>query len=770
MTETIPPVRFPAPRFAASIAAYVTVCTVAVGQPMLQMYGGNVAVFVAANMQGAAVLWFGLAVLVLPPMLMTTLHVLAVPFGARITSAVHHALMFVGLWAVASVVFRSVSLGPWAVDMVMTAAIGLFLTVTYAKRRSVGNWVRLMSPLSAVVGILFVTSASGIINPPDASVVTLSSSTSVQGTTGTGVVVDPSDVSVVWIVLDEAPLWPIMGTDGTVNSDRFPGFAALAASSTWYRNVLGTSQTTTQAVPAMLTGKWPRVGSGPVLANYPRNLFTLMNGHIAMDAHEVVTALCPRKVCSKVSVSGGDHIANTGSDETVPTSTGTEEAVAEPSPTVDIGGFVNDAFVVLGHKILPKALREKLPPIDEGWGGFGQGTSESDLADQAESDEDDATPASDSPSSGTTVPPTLEPAKSTTVTEWEKSGPVSQVPVLRSVVHRAARASLPTLHFAHVLLPHRPWSLNANLTQSHPIGVPNANGNGIDRVRDQYQLFLMQYAAVDTLVGELVASLKRSDNWDRTMIVVTADHGLTFEPGHPKRKTLDVKAEGTLDDVYRVPLFIKYPGQTAPRIDDCTASSVDILPTVSAVTGISAGWTSDGADLRAACPTRPSRPVIWPKGSHRMTSGVADLMSRVRRYDSWVRADGDVDDIARTGRSADLVGKPVPTGASVRTDVEIELDNPEDFLNVGASPLMRSPVHVRGQVRSRVALPVDAEGLIVVDGVVAGVVSELGGLRKGESTSIRATILPSTLTPGRHVVSMYMVTGSGTQRRFSRLG
>ena len=88
--------------------------------------------------------------------------------------------------------------------------------------------------------------------------------------------VNPEDVSVLWLQLDEAPLWPLLGTDGTINARRFPGFAALAQNSTWFRNTLGVSQTTVDAVPAMLTGKTPVTGKAPTYSNYRKNLFALM--------------------------------------------------------------------------------------------------------------------------------------------------------------------------------------------------------------------------------------------------------------------------------------------------------------------------------------------------------------------------------------------------------------------------------------------------------------------------------------------------------------
>ncbi|MFM6977948.1 MAG: sulfatase-like hydrolase/transferase, partial [Micrococcales bacterium] len=53
----------------------------------------------------------------------------------------------------------------------------------------------------------------------------------------------------------------------------------------------------------------------------------------------------------------------------------------------------------------------------------------------------------------------------------------------------------------------------------------------VDRRRDAYQSHLRQFVAVDSVIGDLVNTIKSSGNWDSTMIVVTADHGLTFCQG-----------------------------------------------------------------------------------------------------------------------------------------------------------------------------------------------------------------------------------------------
>ncbi|PHX71920.1 MAG: hypothetical protein CK521_03340 [Acidimicrobium sp.] len=732
-------------------AVYVALATIAIAQPLLQLYGENIAVFAAAGFEGAIVVWFAAITLLMPPVCLLIFEIVATMFFPSQRTHIHLGLVWILLWFVTSVVLRSMSVGPWIIDSAVTAFIAAALVYFYQRHQTMRSWIMMLSPLPLVIAIVFASSAHAVIWPPSISVVDVTAKT--VNPADSLLRIAPKDVSVLWIVLDEAPLWPLLRADGTINKNRFPGFAALAESSTWYRNVVGTSQTTTDAVPAMLTGKWPKSGVGPVLANHPDNLFTLMNGHLAMDSHEVATALCPRKVCRTVSVTGGTNISDPlGTSENRSTTTTVAMAVKESNQRVSMTSFLRDAAVVVGHKALPAGLRNKLPPIDEGWGAFGAVDAlDTDTVDEVATD--------------TTVPRAVtaegqSPAESTTVSEWEQGGPMSQVPVVEGVVTRASRADRPTLHFAHVLLPHRPWMLTPDMRRSRALPTDKRSNMIIDRVRDEYQAHLLQYAATDTVIENMVATMKKSKNWDRTMIIVTADHGLTFMPGESKRKTINAENKATLEDIYRIPLFIKYPAQQAGSTDDCTASSIDILPTVIAATRIDAGWKTDGADLLHACPARTSRSIIWPDGTAQMASTFSAVQARALYYSSWIASDGSVDDITRAGANGELVGTTLVANAENETELLWSLDRPEDFQNIGSKRLSFVPAQVQGRLIASRDFGPNEEGLLVVDGAAVGVISELAGLRDGASTTFRSTLLSRLLTAGKHQVALWTTARS----------
>ena len=752
-------------------AVYLALLTVAVAQPLLQLYGSSVAVFASANYEGAIVVVFGLVVLLVPTAVFTATDVVVTSLHPTLGMWVHRLLVLVASWAVALVVLRNLSFGPWGIDMLYTGVIALGITWLIDQRSAVTSWVTYLSPLSIVVAISFVVSAMSVISPPDVQVLAIEKDSIPEVKVGT-----PRDqVSVVWIVLDEAPLWPLMTTTGEINANRYPGFAALASSSTWYRNVLATSQTTTDAVPAMLTGKWPVSNTSPVLVKHPKNLFTLMNGHMSMDAHEVATALCPKKVCNKVSVTGGDHIAFPGGTSTTVTDTTipTEEEVVVVSRRTPFTSFLKDALVVVGHKVLPKELRSRLPAIDEGWGGFG-------AMDNGEIDNDIAT-STTVPGPTTTLSLTEEKkqqANSTTVKQWQSGGPMSQVPVLDEVINRAARADRPTLHFAHVLTPHRPWMLTPDMRRSRALNTDKRSNTVVDRVRDQYQAHLLQYVATDNMIAKLVTDLKRSANWNRTMVIVTADHGITFELGENKRSKINVKSPATLEDIYRVPLFIKYPDQSVGDVNDCATSSIDIFPTVVAATGIDAGWTFDGVDLKTSCPVRESRKIVWKTGSHSLSTTFADIVKRAVRYDEWVDAEGNAEDIVRAGQHGDIINGAVmtPTGPDI-TSMSWSVQGIEDFNAISESSFFVDgefgfvPTQVEGALTATETFGSDAEGVLVYNGKAVGMVSELAGLKKGASASFRSTLNWKYLhgPPVGAGLEMWVVQGTSAARVIQRV-
>ena len=467
-----------------------------------------------------------------------------------------------------------------------------------------------------------------------------------------------SEITIAMIVLDEAMLSPLLRTDGTINRKRFPGFAALADTSTWYRNMLGTSQRTTEAVPSILDGQWPSLTKYPILRDHPNNLFTYMRGKKDLNVYQSVTKLCPKGVCT-----------NAG----------------------------------------PLYLR---------------------LVDR-------------------------------------------QVQRFEEFIKASTSSTTPTLHFTHLLLPHRPWGLAPDLRIAPDLVqfTDKRSERLVDRRRDNYQSMLRQYVATDTLLLEFINKLKASSNWDNTMLIVTADHGITFVPGESYRDKINVNNPGTLEDIYRVPLFIKYPQQNKSSVSDCPASSIDILATIIATNGVKSGWTTDGVNLRRTCPQRTSRRVQWPYSTTQISTNFTAVLERVRYYDNWIDANGDVDDIYRVGLSGRLLGKKAPTKAPVNVSVSWKLNGPEGYQNIGTGRLAPVPTRASGTLQTQSNLCERCEGLIAVNGRFVGVLPELAGMTPDVGPlPFSSSLMSRFMNPGKNTVELWVADWTTSKPVLSLVG
>jgi len=119
----------------------------------------------------------------------------------------------------------------------------------------------------------------------------------------------PTKPPVVMIVLDEFPLADIQSVDGSIDRERFPGFAALARGSTWFPNAYAVHDSTHFAVPAILTGRAPRTRAvAPNHLTHRRSLFTYLDrlGY-RIHSREEATTVCPPRLCPRADRYGNPH-------------------------------------------------------------------------------------------------------------------------------------------------------------------------------------------------------------------------------------------------------------------------------------------------------------------------------------------------------------------------------------------------------------------------------------------------------------------------------
>ncbi|WP_254910182.1 sulfatase-like hydrolase/transferase, partial [Micromonospora sp. NBS 11-29] len=339
---------------------------------------------------------------------------------------------------------------------------------------------------------------------------------------------------VVMIVLDELPLVSLLGPDGRIDATRYPNFAALAAGSTWYRNATGVSGWTPYALPAMLTGRYPQRAVAPHYSQYPDNLFTALGGLYRIKAEESITRLCPPSRCEQPA-----------------------------SPPQGFGALARESGELLRRLTAP--VDSRVDPEDS----YREQTA-------AEAGLDAAEPVPDDPKFRWDTLDDNQPARFT------------------SFLAGLRPADRPTLHFLHLLMPHPPWAyLPSGARYAAPEDLPNDGAGWVDVARARH---LAQLGYTDRLIGETLRTLRATGLYDRALVLVTADHGVSFRQDWQGRGMGAI--EHAANEVAWVPMFVKEPGQRTGRVDDRNWEHVDLLPTIADETHIRVPWRLDGRSAK----------------------------------------------------------------------------------------------------------------------------------------------------------------------------
>lgn len=117
-------------------------------------------------------------------------------------------------------------------------------------------------------------------------------------------------------------------------------------------------------------------------------------------------------------------------------------------------------------------------------------------------------------------------------------------------------------------------------------------------------------AEVDAQLGRTVDFLKRTGRYDRTLIVVTSDHGEMLGDHRLLGKC------GYFDAAYHVPLIVKPAGGTpaAGRVVEAFTEAVDVTPTILEAIGAEIPPAMDGRSLAAFL--RGGSPSHWRDAVH----------------------------------------------------------------------------------------------------------------------------------------------------------
>ncbi len=608
----------PAPPLRIAGLHLLVLSSFAIAQPLFDLLGRNGEFFAARGSTRWDVVVFGLAVVLVPPALLLGLEAVT-PRRAR--GAVHACFVagLVGLFVLQAI--HGLGIPGWLLAVIAGAA-GVGAAALYVSASAARFTVTVLAPAPLLFLAVFLFHS-------DASRLTFSGADeAIAATTAR-----PRD-PVVLLVFDEFPVNSLRNAKGRIDRVRFPHFAALARHATWFENASTVGEGTTHAVPAILTGRYPRPGELPVYADHRQNLFTLLGGSTQLHVFDEETHLCPPQLCPGLKGSFGNRLQ----------------------------GLAEDSGVVYLHELLPHDLAGGVPSIANGWGDFLAGTG-----------------GKHDPGRGAL-----------------------------SFFDRMRPTARPALWYAHILLPHSPW---IHLPSGKRYSIRSAPGWGADEVWNDnqaavdqsWQRDLLQTGYADLVLGKILARLRAVGVYDRAMIVVTADHGISFHAGEKRRPA----SPANLEDIAYVPLFVKLPHQRRGRVARSPARTIDILPTLADAIGIRIPWHVDGRSVLGR--PSPERDVVVIKDhGARFVVPVAQLEAKheeaLRRQLALFGSDEPVTTLYAVGPYRSLLGRRladlhVRSGGPVRLDA---LDRSTD------------PVQVSGQVAGSVHdVAVTAGGRIV---------------------------------------------------------
>ena len=87
----------------------------------------------------------------------------------------------------------------------------------------------------------------------------------------------PKRPPVVLIIMDEFPVDQMLNRTGRIDPVRYPNFAALAATGTWFKNAYTTYDSTTRAVPEVMDGRAAQQAQRcRTTSGHPDSIFTLL--------------------------------------------------------------------------------------------------------------------------------------------------------------------------------------------------------------------------------------------------------------------------------------------------------------------------------------------------------------------------------------------------------------------------------------------------------------------------------------------------------------
>jgi hypothetical protein len=666
--------------------------TFAVAQPLFDLLKDNPEFFAARGSTGFDIVSFSVLLVVLPPALLLLIEFLLGLIRPEVGKAAHVVFLAALVALIAAQALKKSFETSDVVLIALSVIVGAAVAALWARAEPVRSFLNVLSPVPLVFLLLFLFSGqiSELAFPDEAE------ARSIGGVARAPIVV---------VLLDELPVNTLMDADGDLDSERFPGFGELAENATWFKNAYTVYDSTERAQPAIMDGNLPAEDKQPISSDHPNSIFSLFAKTHRMNVDEEATTVCSRDLCT--------------------------DTLVDESYGSRLSSMAEDLGLVWLHVVSPPDIENDLASVSENWGNFGGGGAE---------------PVRDEDSS---------PVERHTRANLNRGRPVR----FQAWIDRIEKGRRPALNFKHTLLPHVPWQYlpSGRMYRRAPNDiVPGLSNQSFE---DQGQLdvllqrHVLQTGFVDAELQGLWRKLRSEGLWDDALIVVAADHGVSF-PRARERRRLNRKSA---PEIAPIPLFVKAPGQERGEVDDAWVETIDILPTIFDVLNLDPRVKMDGRsafsdevqgrdELRMLIRNSFEELRIPAATFEAERQAIVDRNQRL--FGSG--ADGP-ERVFQIGPNAELIGQPA---AAAGEPLDVELSYAKDYENVQPDSGY-VPAHVVGLVNGPDRHPRDIA--VAVNGTIRAVGNTFT-LAVGDEGELVSVMVPeSAFRPGRNRVQVLQV-------------
>src|SRR5687768_15128278 len=258
--------------------------TFAVAQPLFDLLKDNPEFFAARGSSGFDIVSFSVLLVVLPPAILLAVELLLGLIRPKLRDGAHGVFLGALVALIAAQALKKAFDASDTVLIVLALAVGAALAVLWARAEPVRSFLNVLSPVPLVFLLLFLFSGqiSELAFPSEAKARTIG-----------GVARAP----IVVVLLDELPSNTLVNAEGELDTERFPGFGALAANATWFKNAYTVYDSTERAQPAIMDGNLPEEDHQPISSDHPNSIFSLFGRTHRMNVSEEATTVCSHDLC-----------------------------------------------------------------------------------------------------------------------------------------------------------------------------------------------------------------------------------------------------------------------------------------------------------------------------------------------------------------------------------------------------------------------------------------------------------------------------------------